>query len=670
MKQGMELKIAAVVIICLVAFTSFVQAQGADESDKKLKGEVRFRYDWLGVRKDRGRFREDNWMTDRSTGGLDWLHLESTGPDENGYEWLLEGRAMYDYDYDFSLLIKKEDSHYLKLDFSSLRRYFDNSNEYWDEGVKHMLERSDFDIFVDRRNYNIEFGLTPPEGAHWVFGWHRLEKDGKEVLLRGSKRDDGSFYGIPDIANIKGITDTFYGEVSRTFADKYNFRIRQEFEQYHADRRGFQGASFNDDWSFDSGATDTDDKRFKDDLGYTNWRTMFMFDSFLDDQTYVTANYMYNYLNNNGTHDLFENPRFGLFVNETSVGNSRRTNVAGLGYRKANFLQVPALDFSAGVRVEDSKTSSQNYYTYWKSYHGGDPYTFKQATIKSSLDEVRVAEVLRLVYKGIKRTTLSFDADLEQRDLNWEASDTQNTNDFDRKTDIDFTDQVYTFKAVHRFNRAVKSTVKFRIKDLERSYTTLFDPHSDYPGYLGSYRRTGRDLTVKTDFRINSKTSSTLMYQFVQESMDFELGGKTSNMEIHRGMGSLSFSPMQNLFLVGTFMLENYKLDTPVTNDHEAGSRWFDFRGNSYSLLLDGTYAFNSKTSATLGFQHTEAMGTVDYAGDYVYDKIGLMLKHKFTANKTIGLGYQFMSFNNHAGRGDFDDYRAHGAIVTYACTF
>jgi len=47
-----------------------------------------------------------------------------------------------------------------------------------------------------------------------------------------------------------------------------------------------------------------------------------------------------------------------------------------------------------------------------------------------------------------------------------------------------------------------------------------------------------------------------------------------------------------------------------------------------------------------------------------------LMLKHKFTANKTIGLGYQFMSFNNHAGRGDFDDYRAHGAIVTYACTF
>ncbi len=129
MKQATDWRLAIVLVICLVTFTALAPAQGADESGKKLKGEVRFRYDWLGVRKDRGRFREDNWMTDSSSGGLDWLHLESTEPDENGYEWLLEGRAMYDYDYDLSFLLKKEDSHYLKLDFSGLRRYFDGSNE-------------------------------------------------------------------------------------------------------------------------------------------------------------------------------------------------------------------------------------------------------------------------------------------------------------------------------------------------------------------------------------------------------------------------------------------------------------------------------------------------------------------------------------------------------------
>ncbi len=654
MNQRTGWKVVTVSVICLVTIVGFAQAQETDDSDKKLKGEVRFRYDWLGVRKDRGRFREDNWMTDRSTGGLDWLHLESTEPDENGYEWLLEGRALYDYDYRISLLIKKEDSHYLKLDFSGLRRYFDNSNEFWDEGFLNLLERSDFDVFVDRRNYNIELGLTPPEGPHWIFGWHRLEKDGKEVLLRGSRRDAGSFYGIPDIANIRGITDTFYGEVSQTFAEKYNFRVRQEFEQYHSKRRGLQGARFNDDGSFDSGNR----RRFDDDLGYTNLRTMFMFDSFLDEETYVTANYMYNYLNNNSTHDYF---RGSVYMDEKSVGNSRRTNVVGTGYRRANFLQIPALDFSAGVRVEDSKTNSQSL--WW--YSGSDN------TTRSRLDEVRVAEAIRLVYRGIERTILSFDADLEQRDLGWDWNDSRSSTI--RKADIDFTDQIYTFKAVHRFNRAVKSTVKFRIKDLERSYTELFNNTTYYPGYLGSYRRTGEDLTLKTDFRLNSKTNTTLTYQFVQESMDFELGGKTSNLEIHRGAGSLSFSPRENLFLVGTFMLENYRLDTPVNITFDAASsatdRQFDFRGNSYTLMLDGTYAFNSKTSATLGFQHTEALGSQDYAGDYVFNKVGLGLKHQIAANQTVGLGYQFYNFNSHQG-GDFDDYGGHGVFATYSYTF
>ena len=658
MKQRTGWKITTVIIICLVTIVGFAQGQDADETGEKLKGEVRFRYDWFGVNKDKGRFREDNWMTDRSTGGLDWLHLESTGPDKNGYEWLLEARALYDYDYRMSLLMKKQDSHYLKLDFSDFRRYSDGSNEYWPASLNRMLELSDYDFFVDRRNYNIELGLTPPEGPQWIFGWHRLVKDGIEVLLHGSEGKDAgnnTYQSVPDILNMRGITDTFYGEVSKTFAKKYNFRIRQEFERYRDDQWGPLDAAF------DINGNLTSEERFDEDLGYTNWRTMFMFDSFLDDQTYVTANYMYNYLNNDTTRT---NWRPNLYLQEESVGNSRRTNVGGFGYRKANALQVPNLDFSAGIRVEDSKTSSESLWVY-----SSNPYT-----TKSTLDEVRVAEVVRLVYKGIKKTTLSFDADLEQRDLGWNSQDSRTPSGFERKTDTDFLDQVYTLKAVHRFNRAVKSTIKFRIKDLERSYTNLYRANAnpdDYPGWLGSYRRAGEDLTLKTDFRLNSKTSTTLMYQFVQESIDFALGGKTSNQEIHRGTGSVSFNPTQNLFLVGTFMLENYDLDTPAvgTGSQAPGASPYDFRGNSYSLMLDGTYAFNEKTSLTLGFRHTEGLGTVDYAGDYAYDTVSLTLRHKIRENQTIGIGYQFLKFNNHDG-GDFDDYRGHGAMVTYSFTF
>jgi hypothetical protein len=282
--------------------------------------------------------------------------------------------------------------------------------------------------------------------------------------------------------------------------------------------------------------------------------------------------------------------------------------------------------------------------------------------------------VIRLVYKGIKKTTLSFDADLEQRDLDWGARDSRTPSGFDRDTDIAFMDQIYTLKAVHRFSQAVKSTVRFRIKDLGRSYTDLYraNPNpADYPGWFGNYAKRGNDVTVKTDWRMNRTTTSTLMYQFVQESIYSEMGGKTQNWEIHRGAASCLFAPTSNLFLVGTFTLENYRLDTPWVGagSQAPGPRPYDFVGNSYSLMLNGTYVFNEKTSLTLGLQHTEALGTVDYAGDYAYDRISLMLNREIAKNQTIGIGYQFIDFNNHPG-GSFDDYCAHGVMVTYGFKF
>jgi hypothetical protein len=391
-----------------------------------------------------------------------------------------------------------------------------------------------------------------------------------------------------------------------------------------------------------------------------------MFDSFLDEETYVTANYMYNYLNNDTTRTSVGASGLTWLgfpmsdFTENSAGSSRRTNVGALGYKKANIL--PGLHFTAALRLEDSRTQSSS-----SGIVSGSRQEFT-----SRKDEVRVGETIRLVYKGIKKTTLSFDADLEQRDLNRK----ENNNSDRWNADIDFTDQIYSVKAVHRFDSKVKSTFKFRIKDLERTYTNLFDSDpSGYPGFLGNYRIRGNDVSLKTDWRFNSSSSATLMYQFIQESINTELGGKTQNMEIHRGSGSFSASPCSNVFLVTTFMLENYRLDTPGNGDAASrfgiGSGAYDFTGNSYSILLDGTYVYSDKTSYTFGYHHSEALGSGDGSGanDSAYDKIGLTVKHKIAKNQTFGAGYQFINFDNHNG-GSFDDYSAHGMLFTYEFVF
>ncbi len=264
-----------------------------ESGSEAIEGEVTFLYRYICVDGDRGRFREDNWITDGSTGALDWLSLGSTGPDENGYEWQLEARALYDYDYRLSFLISKQDSHYFTFESSILRRYYDGSNEFWTAPLKSLADRDDNDLFVDRINYNLEFGLTPPDRPNLVFGWHRLIKDGKSVSLHGSEGEDAGGVtrrSIPDILNQKGVTDTVYGELSHTIADRYNVRARQEWERYRDKQYGPLMREF------DAAGVLTDNDRFHEDLGWTNWRTQVMFDTFVDDQTYVTASYMYDQL--------------------------------------------------------------------------------------------------------------------------------------------------------------------------------------------------------------------------------------------------------------------------------------------------------------------------------------------------------------------------------------
>lgn len=659
------------ILLAALAWASTVTSANepnAPALHRDLHGAAKFRYDYFWVDQDKGRFREDQWRPDAASGGLERLELRSQGPDEHGYAWHMQGRALYEHDYAFSLFMQKENSHYLLLDLSRWRRYTDGSNEAWNASVPGLAEKSDSDFFTDRDTYNIEFGLTPEAGPSFILGWHRLIKDGQEVLLRGA---DGVSTGgptvssVPIVAHMRGITDTLYAEAARTWEERHSIRVRQEFEQYRDNQR-LNTSSYDINGGIDH--ADLVD----DDLGYTNWRSLLMFDSRLNEENYVTANYMYNYLNNDSTRD-------NVGYHEVTThrgGNSRKTHVGALAYQGDHIANIDHLSLVAGVRVEDTQTQghmagSSKYYNFLTGQYVGP----KPRMVSSSLDEVPVAETVKLTYRGLERTTLSAAADLEQRALRWSERDQHggvlSDPDLSRKTDITISDQVYTFKAVRRFKRSIKTTAKLRIKDLERNYTELRDDTPFYPGYLDDYRLSGTDLSLGLDCRLGNSATATLQYLLMQEDIHTALAGETQQRDIHQGAGSLSFSPTQNMFLVGTFMLEHYRLDTPARGaaaNHAQGTRPFDFEGDAYSLLLDGTYHFNEKTACTFGLQHTEALGTVDFAGDYSFDSIEVMWKFKCSPDQILGLGYRYINFDDH--HGGFDDYSAHGLALSYEFFF
>ena len=404
---------------------------------------------------------------------------------------------------------------------------------------------------------------------------------------------------------------------------------------------------------------DLDDRpRFKD------FRSMVMYDSFLDDDTYVASSYMYSQLESNYDRDaLLLVP--GLFIG-TDVQNIRRSNTWTGGMMRQKVL-AENVDVSFGLRVEDSGTDSDSV-----GLEGG----LLPRSAESELDERRFTETLRLTYRGLPRSVVTFDAKLDQRVLDWEehwdVHFTPPGTRTDRRTDITFSDQLYTLKATHRLNGRLKLTGQYQLQDRLRNYDERVDSTPGaYPGFIGDRDHDANGASLALDCRFTDSCSGTIKYQFSDEEIETALADRdTQDFRVHRVSASLTSSPFSNLVLVGVFMGEDYDIRTPGyvaagANDYAPGSAPYDYRGDSFSFLLNATFALNSRCLIDLSGQRTRANGEENNS----FTKIQTGVKLKLTEHQTLRLGYDFYKFHDRSGDG-LDNYQVHGVTVGYGWTF
>ncbi|NGX42434.1 MAG: hypothetical protein K940chlam7_00714 [Chlamydiae bacterium] len=615
-------------------------------------GYLRLLYGYCGVSGDRGRFREDQWINDNSRGGIDWMHVEFFPEEEKGYEMLLEGRAIVDDWYDAYFHARRADGHhYLKSAFTWWRHYYDGSTKFADSEEEH-----DSDLYLDRRTYLVELGYTQECCPEVIFGWHRLENHGKQTPFYGASNSFGSGpYDILAPIHENGTTDTFYGEIGKTFCCKYNFRLRTEFENYDDDRKGLFSTK----------------SRFDEDPYFRLWRQYVLFDSFLNPCTYVSLNYLFHDVKNTSKRDVF-NSSGAVTYKERDVDNTKCSHI-GLGrINRKRFLGLCDLTLDARVRGEYSDISLRSTEENEGSRHRG---TWKT---KGSFDQWRFMESAQLTYKGFCRTTLTAEALWEQRyeDRKWfnDHFDQGELEDaIDRKTDIDVHKQRYTLTAVHRFNRCLKATLRARYNRKVRDYDERVDTtEDDYPGYLGDFLWNEGEFTAKTDLRITPCLFYTLYYKWREETLKTDLGGKVNRRTHHHVAATCSWEATKHFHLTTTGIYEDYRFDTPTNPENcgawEQGKQNFDFKGNNFTGTLDGIYAFNPNTSTFFGYRHTEAWGGVDFSGNYSYDEIHLGLNRIISCFGEIGLSYCFKHFNDQ--RKEHDDYEAHCGRITWEHAF
>lgn len=678
-------------------------------------GEVTVGVKYTDVSGDEGRFREDHFSGDGLLGGIESLYWEGEEGD-NSFEARL--RAFYDDEYRLDLKLLREDLGYLLFKLQRDRRYYDGSNEAWDpteygltgaevipdnrttppgeidDGFNapgDFADRPDGDLFTERMDLTLEAGLTMPDLPELVLGWHRWSREGKELLLRGERArvtnpgdsKDGEFFprrrSVAALATIDGVSDLFYLEVSGTVADKHNLRFRQEYEMYD-DSQTIEFPRYL--WDQGTPSAQIEQYRtFQDEPEFENLVSLASYDSQLDDETYVGLGYMYNDLNNTSAREVVRpNRAKASQVNhsvDTQTDNRRRSHVGAGGFRRDGLLGVKDLSVVVGLRFEDADTDAQT-----SLLAGGT----KQRDSMSDLAEIRIEENVEVIYRGLDQTRVSVEAELEQRNLDWQEYEDIGSHEifdpghfnsgiqfFDYAAEIEHRNQEYALKVVNHSIPRCKLTGIYKNKSLDRDYDIKRDADPRFfPGRIGGYRIDGNEVSVAMDSRQLLKGCSlSLKYLHAQEDINTDFAeGETQDWAINRVSASLAGAPCSRVFLVSSVIYEMYDIMTPVditdSKSHWApGTDAYDYEGDYATFLVNAHFALAEKVSAHADYQLTSAMGD----NRYLYHRVTGGVSLQPSDVDAVKLAYEFYDFTDETGDG-FDDYTANGASVSYTRAF
>lgn len=666
-------KILGVTFIILVLSLNRVSAEPSLTLDSLKIGSQ-----YLAIYGDEGRFREDNYITDDYTGGIEELLLSGTIEDT-----LLRfyGRAIHDYDYGFGLDLTKEDSYFFKLDHRQTRRYYDGSNEPFNPTPYRLphdfADRDDGNMYIDRFDTDTVFGWKLDNFPDLTFGYTRWVRSGEQTTLRG---EDLAATGLdtlrsyPGLVNVDGISDKVFVQLSDQIADKHNVSLKQQLEVYH-DEQTIDTARY-------SNGTLSQFRQYNDEPHFHELLTHLNYNSFLTNKTYLTGNYLFQNLKNTTKRtELRTNltgNNFNQFI-EPDTNNRRNANVFNVGLVNLdNVIKDLRIGFNARFQESDTKMEGE----------GIKSGTRRLAEAEQS--EYQFGQSFSVAYSGIKRTKLSYTLELEQRSLHWteyaDIGSYELVSNFgatatviDRETNINHNDIINTLQLSTRLNKKTRLTAKYKHSDKRRKYENLRDNlPTFYPGYLGSSDEVNDKVTVSCNTNLTPKWSSGVQYAFEAGEIGYAIQGDQNGMELTRNSlsgsltGILSDKFTLNFMAIGD--LED--INTPgvgvSTNPtFSQGENAYDYRVERVTALVSGNYRLSDKTSTSLSYQHTDQMGTIKNS----LDKFSISAIHHRKEDENIEALFEIYNFNEktvgyNSSYSDFDDYFGIGLQLIYSKKF
>jgi hypothetical protein len=623
---------------------------------------------------DDEKFSEDWQLKDDSfIGGLE--HLELRYPFKE--DWLLKSEIKTlpgQRDHDLTLEVSKKDLFYARIHYKRFPHYYDDSG-----GVYKNFATPFFVIpeepGIDRQNLHLELGLTLPNLPIFTFSYEKKLRDGEiSSLTWGQATEAVSRKIVPTLKEVNDNINII--KIGAKYKhDIANIEVEQRWEFTDLE-------TVRTEKNFTNGLPNTNDAKVIDekDTFYESSQTTVKLNKTINKKLSLTGGYRYTKIDNDS---------------ETSIRTFDSTGAINPGgFRKNWFAPDSDSDVNShlwnfNVLTKPVKDLTVQGFLRVKNIHRDSISTFFNDTtgnfdfskddihdITARTNNTTFGEGVRITYKRIPRIVPYLEAEWQQGDIEIKEKENGNSGFFQRDTDRDYDKQTYTIGLSFFPFKRFSGSVQYRKELAKNEYDDDLDTESaagivpgGYSAFIDKQDFDTDVYTTRLTAHPISSVSTTFRYEYRAQEIDSKMDGlsrELAHVNKQTFSGSITFTPISNLFLTSMVMHQNLRVKTRARNDARAPTRAFE--GDSTTFVNNAIFALNEKTEFSVDYQasltdnydenNINDMG-LPLEHDYTMQTLTLGVKHKIKKNVTLWSKFGLYDYGE-SHREDIDDYTAY----------
>jgi hypothetical protein len=629
---------------------------------------------FVSVAGDERKFREDWWMNDRWSGGIDEFTLEQ----DLGEHAVLraEGRGVVDgEDYRLRLEIVRYDVGFVRAGYTQYRSYSDDWGGFYRPFTPPAF-RLDRDLHLDHGDFFVDVGLTLPDRPKLRLGYERQFRDGTKSLLQWDSVEQGGTERkiFPSFKDIDERVDIFKVSLDH-HVSIVNFGDQFRFERYQAVNNTFDQAFTNQSVHLHEEA--------KNDL----LSNVFHMDSRVNNKTFWSAAYMYTRMDGAAGLKLDTIP-FSPVSPTVDAVRDWFTHSVDLDQDShvvtANAMFDPFKRFSlyAGAQAEKTRGTGNTDAELLEVL--GTVTNAPLALVRSDTDKESLEETLGARFTGIPRTTVYAEGKWREDQYSLSEFETlDGSTNILHDADTDVLRQQYTVGFNTTPLRRVSFSAHYRRIVRQDRYDNTADTSPGYPGFITEQELTTDQIVARLSLRPHAKFTVALQYKLAASDIRTShraifLSGTTlvpagsvlaGNYDADTYTASATFTPVPALYLTGAFTFQ----DTRTIGFANNVPSVLAYRGNVYTAFGGLGYALDAKTDLTVDYVYSRADNFRDNSAaglplglDNQRHALTAGVNRRIRANVLARLRYGFYEAAE-SSHGGLNNYRAQ--LASASCT-